>query len=77
MVKYWMHTGFLNVKGEKMSNPWNFIHYDFLQNTLQMFSGFCTFKLTTESPIDFSQEILHQSQQDFKEYTNYRNHHDY
>jgi cysteinyl-tRNA synthetase len=65
MVKYWMHTGFLNVKGEKMSKSLgNFIT---INDLLQEYSPdvFRFFVLSTHyrSPIDFSQEILHQSQQ--------------
>ena len=65
MVKYWMHTGFLNVKGEKMSKSLgNFIT---INDLLQEYSPdvFRFFVLSTHyrSPIDFSQEILYQSQQ--------------
>ena len=65
MVKYWMHTGFLNVKGEKMSKSLgNFIT---INELLQEYTPdvFRFFVLSTHyrSPIDFSQEILHQSQQ--------------
>ena len=71
MVQYWMHTGFLNVKGEKMSKSLgNFIT---INELLQEYSPdvFRFFVLSTHyrSPIDFSQEILQQSQQDFKEFT--------
>lgn len=64
MVRYWMHTGFLNVKGEKMSKSLgNFIT---INELLQKYSPevFRFFVLSTHyrSPIDFSQEILHQSQ---------------
>ena len=65
MVSYWMHTGFLNVKGEKMSKSLgNFIT---INELLQEYSPdvFRFFVLSTHyrSPIDFSQEILYQSQQ--------------
>ena len=64
MVRYWMHTGFLNVKGEKMSKSLgNFIT---INELLQEYSPevFRFFVLSTHyrSPIDFSQEILSQSQ---------------
>ena len=64
MVRYWMHTGFLNVKGEKMSKSLgNFIT---INELLQEYSPevFRFFVLSTHyrSPIDFSQEILYQSQ---------------
>jgi cysteinyl-tRNA synthetase len=59
-----MHTGFLNVKGEKMSKSLgNFIT---INELLQEYSPevFRFFVLSTHyrSPIDFSREILHQSQ---------------
>ena len=65
MVNYWMHTGFLNVKGEKMSKSLgNFIT---INDLLQEYSPdvFRFFVLSTHyrSPIDFSQDILYQSQQ--------------
>jgi cysteinyl-tRNA synthetase len=64
MVNYWMHTGFLNVKGEKMSKSLgNFIT---INELLQEYSPevFRFFVLSTHyrSPIDFSREIIHQSQ---------------
>ncbi len=63
MVRYWMHTGFLNVKGEKMSKSLgNFIT---IKELLTKYSPdvFRFFVLSTHyrSPIDFSQEILEQS----------------
>ncbi len=63
MVQYWMHTGFLNVKGEKMSKSLgNFIT---INELLHEYSPevFRFFVLSTHyrSPIDFSQEILYQS----------------
>ncbi|MFY9637976.1 MAG: cysteine--tRNA ligase [Methanobacterium sp.] len=63
MVQYWMHTGFLNVKGEKMSKSLgNFIT---ITELLKEYSPevFRFFVLSTHyrSPIDFSQEILQQS----------------
>ena len=64
MVKYWLHTGFLNVNGEKMSKSLhNFIT---IRELLKDWSA-CTFRfffLSTHyrSPIDFSKDSLHQSQ---------------
>jgi len=63
MVRYWMHTGFLNVKGEKMSKSLgNFIT---INELLEKYSPevFRFFVLSTHyrSPIDFSNEILQQS----------------
>jgi cysteinyl-tRNA synthetase len=63
MVRYWMHTGFLNVKGEKMSKSLgNFIT---IKELLKDYDPevFRFFVLSTHyrSPIDFSSEILEQS----------------
>ena len=64
MVRYWLHTGFLNVNGEKMSKSLhNFIT---IRELLKDWSA-CTFRffvLSTHyrSPIDFSKDSLHQSQ---------------
>lgn len=68
MVRYWMHTGFLNVKGEKMSKSLgNFIT---IKELLEEYPPevFRFFVLSTHyrSPIDFSQEILEQSQNGLK-----------
>ncbi|KAF5078380.1 Cysteine--tRNA ligase [anaerobic digester metagenome] len=63
MVRYWMHTGFLNVKGEKMSKSLgNFIT---IKELLEQYDPevFRFFVMSTHyrSPIDFSAEILEQS----------------
>ncbi|MCE5214470.1 MAG: cysteine--tRNA ligase [Methanobacterium sp.] len=63
MVRYWMHTGFLNVKGEKMSKSLgNFLT---IRDLLQEYDPevFRFFVLSTHyrSPIDFSQSALEQS----------------
>ncbi|MDO5836941.1 MAG: cysteine--tRNA ligase [Methanobacterium sp.] len=68
MVNYWMHTGFLNVSGEKMSKSLgNFIT---IRDLLEEYSPdvFRFFVLSTHyrSPIDFSQEILEQSNNGLK-----------
>jgi cysteinyl-tRNA synthetase len=68
MVNYWMHTGFLNVNGEKMSKSLeNFIT---IKEVLKEYSPevFRFFVLSTHyrSPIDFSHEILQQSQNSLK-----------
>nr|WP_227717008.1 cysteine--tRNA ligase [Methanobacterium paludis] len=63
MVHYWMHTGFLNVKGEKMSKSLgNFITIKELMKEYDP-DVFRFFVLSTHyrSPIDFSGEILEQS----------------
>lgn len=68
MVKYWMHTGFLNVSGEKMSKSLgNFITITELlkEHDPQVFRFFV---LSTHyrSPIDFSEEALRQAQNSLK-----------
>ena len=68
MVRYWMHTGFLNVKGEKMSKSLgNFITIKELTKQYPP-EVFRFFVLSTHyrKPIDFSQEILEQSQNSLK-----------
>ncbi len=62
-VKYWLHTGFLNVKGQKMAKSLgNFItikdalkRYD--AKVLRFFYSSAHYK----SPIDFSEELLEQA----------------
>ncbi|MBE6500704.1 MAG: cysteine--tRNA ligase [Methanobrevibacter thaueri] len=64
MVKYWLHTGFLNVNGEKMSKSLhNFITIRELLETYEA-DTFRFFVLSTHyrSPIDFSKDSLHQSE---------------
>ena len=68
MVKYWMHTGFLNVSGEKMSKSLgNFIT---IKELLKDYDPqvFRYFVLSTHyrSPIDFSDDALMQSQNSLK-----------
>jgi cysteinyl-tRNA synthetase len=68
MVGYWMHTGFLNVLGEKMSKSLgNFITIkDLLQEYPPEVFRFFVLSTHYRSPIDFSQEILEQSQSGLK-----------
>mgnify|MGYP001287948211 FL=1 len=68
MVRYWMHTGFLNVKGEKMSKSLgNFITIkDLLEEYPPEVFRFFVLSTHYRSPIDFSQEILEQSQSGLK-----------
>ncbi|HEY0196390.1 MAG TPA: cysteine--tRNA ligase [Methanobacterium sp.] len=63
MVRYWMHTGFLNVKGEKMSKSLgNFITIrDMLQNHDPETFRFFVLSTHYRSPIDFSETALKQS----------------
>ena len=68
MVKYWMHTGFLNVRGEKMSKSLgNFITIEELLTEYDP-QVFRFFVLSTHyrSPIDFSDNALQQSQNSLK-----------
>jgi len=68
MVKYWMHTGFLNVSGEKMSKSLgNFITIEELLKEYDP-QVFRFFVLSTHyrSPIDFSDDALHQSENSIK-----------
>lgn len=64
LVEYWMHTGFLNVRGEKMSKSLgNFIT---IKELLTKYSPetYRFFVLSTHyrSPIDFSDDILKQAE---------------
>lgn len=64
LVEYWMHTGFLNVRGEKMSKSLgNFIT---IKELLKSYSPetYRFFVLSTHyrSPIDFSDDILKQAE---------------
>lgn len=64
MVKFWLHTGFLNVSGEKMSKSLN--NFITIRDLLKDYEAdaFRFFVLSTHyrSPIDFSKESLHQSE---------------
>lgn len=63
MVRYWMHTGFLNVKGEKMSKSLG--NFMTIRELLTRYEPdvFRFFVLSTHyrSPIDFSEKALEQS----------------
>ena len=63
MVKFWLHTGFLNVNGEKMSKSLN--NFITIRDLLKDYEAetFRFFVLSTHyrSPIDFSKDSLHQS----------------
>ncbi|MCX6677587.1 MAG: cysteine--tRNA ligase [Methanothrix sp.] len=64
LVGYWMHTGFLNVKGEKMSKSLG--NFTTIRNMLQKYEAdaFRFFVLLAHyrSLIDFSEEALEQAQ---------------
>ncbi len=75
LVRYWMHTGFLNVSGEKMSKSLgNFIT---IRDLLKEYEGdvFRFFVLSTHyrSPIDFSKDSLHQAEKSLERIKNYIN----
>lgn len=63
LVRYWMHTGFLNVKGEKMSKSLG--NFTTIRDMLKKCDAdsFRFFVLSSHyrSPIDFSDEALEQS----------------
>jgi len=63
MVRYWMHTGFLNVEGEKMSKSLgNFITIrELLQDHDPEVFRFFVLSTHYRSPIDFSETALEQS----------------
>lgn len=72
LVEYWMHTGFLNVRGEKMSKSLgNFIT---IKELLKEYSPevYRFFVLSTHyrSPIDFSDDILRQAENSLKRIQN-------
>jgi len=72
LVECWMHTGFLNVRGEKMSKSLgNFIT---IKELLKLYSPevYRFFVLSTHyrSPIDFSDEILKQAENSLKRIQN-------
>lgn len=63
LVRYWMHTGFLNVRGEKMSKSLG--NFTTIRDMLQKYDAdsFRFFVLLAHyrSPIDFSEEALEQA----------------
>lgn len=63
MVNYWLHTGFLNVDGEKMSKSLgNFITIrDLLKEVSPETFRFFVLSTHYRSPIDFSKDSLHQA----------------
>jgi len=67
-VKYWMHTGFLTVKGEKMSKSLgNFVTIrDFLEKHPARLLRYFVLKTHYRSPIDYSEEILQQSESELE-----------
>ena len=72
-VKYWMHTGFLTVKGEKMSKSLgNFITIrDFLEYHSPRLLRYFVLKTHYHSPIDYSAELLEQAQHELDRIDNF------
>lgn len=73
MVRFWLHTGFLNVSGEKMSKSLNnFITIRELLEEVEA-DTFRFFVLSTHyrSPIDFSKDNLHQAAATLNRIRNY------
>jgi cysteinyl-tRNA synthetase len=68
LVNYWMHTGFLTVNGEKMSKSLgNFITIrDFLEKHPARLLRFFVLKTHYRSPIDYSEELLKQAQNELQ-----------
>ena len=67
-VKYWLHTGFLTVKGEKMSKSLgNFVTIrDFLKEHPARLLRFFVLKTHYRSPIDYSTELLEQTEHELQ-----------
>lgn len=68
MVRYWMHTGFLNVSGEKMSKSLgNFITIrELLEDHDPQVFRFFVLSTHYRSPIDFSEKTLEQAAKSLK-----------
>jgi cysteinyl-tRNA synthetase len=68
LVKYWLHTGFLAVNGQKMSKSLgNFITIkDFLKNHPARLLRFLVIKSHYRSPIDYSEKIISQTEKELE-----------
>jgi cysteinyl-tRNA synthetase len=68
MVKYWLHTGFLNVNGQKMAKSLgNFITIrDFLKENPSRLLRFFVIKTHYRSPIDYTEKSLSQSKKELE-----------
>ena len=68
LVKYWLHTGFLTVKGQKMAKSLgNFITIkDFLKNYSSRILRFFALKSHYRSPIDYSENAVLEVKKDLK-----------
>jgi cysteinyl-tRNA synthetase len=69
-ARYWMHGGFLNIEGEKMSKSLDnfFLARDILQQYDAEAIRFFFLSKHYRSPIDFSREIIHESAQAVKNF---------
>ncbi|OHA71900.1 MAG: cysteine--tRNA ligase [Candidatus Wildermuthbacteria bacterium RIFCSPHIGHO2_12_FULL_45_9] len=72
-VNYWLHTGFLTVKGEKMSKSLgNFITIrDFLQTHPARLLRYFILKTHYRSPIDYSEKLLEQAKSELEKIDNF------
>ncbi len=72
LVEYWMHTGFLNVSGEKMSKSLgNFITIkELLEIVTPEVYRFFVLSTHYRSPIDFSEDTLKQAENSLKRIQN-------
>src|SRR3989344_2260760 len=68
VVKYWLHTGFLTVNGQKMSKSLgNFITIkDFLKNHSPRLLRFLIIKSHYRSPIDYSEKEIQQAKRELE-----------
>ena len=68
LAKYWMHTGFLTVKGEKMSKSLgNFVTIrDFTKKHSPRILRFLVLKTSYRSPIDYSEALILQTERELE-----------
>lgn len=68
MVRYWMHTGFLQAEGQKMSKSLgNFVTInDFLKDNSPRLLRYFFLKSHYRSPVDYSQKLITQAENDLK-----------
>jgi len=68
LVKYWVHTGFLTVRGQKMSKSLgNFITIrDFLKENSARLLRFLVAKSHYRSPIDYNEKLVSQSKKELE-----------
>ncbi|MFA4998675.1 MAG: cysteine--tRNA ligase [Candidatus Paceibacterota bacterium] len=73
LVKYWLHTGFLTVNGQKMSKSLgNFITIeDFLKNNSIRLLRFLVIKNYYRSPLDYSEGMLLQARKELLEISDF------